>query len=192
MSTATGFVIRDGISSDIPGCLALDHEYETDHVWQMRLHEDIGYHQITFRTEKLPRTLETVWPSDENRIRMALQDDQCFLVVQGTKDTEEIFGYLVMRVDPVYQIAQLQDLVVSRPYRHNKIGTRLFAVAQKWARDHALLRLTAEVQTSNHTAILFCQQMGLTFCGFNDHYFPTRTSLFSSVARYARDQWCKN
>jgi GNAT superfamily N-acetyltransferase len=174
MSTSPGFVIRDGISSDIPACLILDHEYETDHVWQMRLHEEIGHHQITFQTEKLPRTLESSWPHNENRLRLALPDNQCFLVAQDRDHDNELLGYLAMQVDSINQIAQLHDLLISRPYRRNKIGTRLFAVARKWARGHDLMRVTAEVQTRNYPAILFCQQMGLAFCGFNDHYFPNQ------------------
>lgn len=174
MSTSLGFVIRDGIANDIPACLALDHDYETGYVWQMRLHEDTGHHQITFQTEKLPRILETSWPLSENRLRLALPDDQCFLVAQGREDSDDLLGYLVMRVDPIYQIAQMQDLVVSRPFRRHKIGSRLFAVARQWAREHNLVQLTAEVQTRNYPAILFCQQMGLAFCGFNDHYFPNQ------------------
>lgn len=172
MSNSSSFVIRDGISSDIPVCLNLDHLYETEHVWQMRLHKDVGYHQITFQTEKLPRLLETSWPHSENRLRLALPDNQCFLVAQS--DDNQVLGYLAMHSDSTNQIAQLQDLIVSRPYRRNQIGTRLFSVARKWARDHHLLRLTAEVQTRNYPAILFCQQIGLTFCGFNDHYFPNQ------------------
>lgn len=174
MSTSPGFVIRDGISNDIPACITLDHDYETEYVWQMRLHEDAGHHQIAFQTEKLPRIMETSWPHNEQRLRLALPDDQCFLVAQSREDSDEILGYLAMRVDPIYQIAQLQDLIVSKPYRRRRIGSRLFAVARKWARDHDMLRMTAEVQTRNYPAILFCQQVGLAFCGFNDHYFPNQ------------------
>ena len=140
----------------------------------MRLHEDTGHHQITFQTEKLPRTLESSWPSSENRLLLALPDNQCFLVAQSREQDTEVLAYLAMHVDPINQIAQLRDLVVSRPYRRHKVGARLFAVARQWARDHDLLRLTAEVQTRNHPAILFCQKMGLAFCGFNDHYFPNQ------------------
>lgn len=172
MSTSLGFVIRDGVRNDIPACLALDHEYETEYVWQMRLQEDVDQRQIIFQTEKLPRKLETGWPFSERRLTLALPDAQCFLVAQSREEDREILGYLTMRADPVYQIAQLQDLVISTPYRRRKIGTRLLTVARKWARERQFLRLTAEVQTRNYPAILFCQRSGLAFCGFNDQYFP--------------------
>ncbi|MBZ0301600.1 MAG: GNAT family N-acetyltransferase [Anaerolineae bacterium] len=173
MSTTLSFLIRDGVSSDIPACLSLDHTYDTEYVWQMRLHEDIDLRQIVFQAERLPRTLEATYPADEHRLRLALPTEECFLVVES-RDQHEILGYLTLRSDPVYYQARLQDLVVSRPYRRNRIGTRLLAVARQWARQHELTRITAEVQTPNYPAIQFCQHTGLTFCGFNDHYFPNR------------------
>jgi GNAT superfamily N-acetyltransferase len=68
----------------------------------------------------------------------------------------------------------LQDLLVSQAYRRRKIGSRLLNVARNWARQHQLIRLTAELQTMNYPGILFCQRAGLSFCGFNDHYFPNQ------------------
>ena len=171
MSISLSFIIRDGIETDIQACLELDHRYDTEFVWQMRLQEDVNQRQITFQTEKLPRLLETTWQTSEHRLRLALPANQCFLIAES-REENDILGYLTMRNDPVYQIAQLQDLVVSRPYRRRRIGSRLLTVARKWAREHELVRLNAELQTRNYPAIIFCQQLGLTFCGFNDHYFP--------------------
>lgn len=173
MSTTLSFVIRDGVSSDVSACLELDHTYETEYVWQMRLHEDIDQRQVVFQTERLPRVLETSWPADEYRLRLAIPSEHCFLVVES-RDQPEILGYLTMRSDPVFRSAHLQDLVISRPYRRRRIGARLLNVARQWARQHELVRLTAEIQTQNYPAILFCQHVGLTFCGFNDHHFPNR------------------
>lgn len=184
MSTSLGFLIRDGLDSDIPACLDLDHHYETERVWQMRVEEDVDQRQIIFQIEKLPRTLESTWDASEHRLRLALPAEHCFLVAQD-RDEGDILGYLTMRRDPVYQIAQLQDLVVSLPYRRRKIGTRLMAVARKWARNCNLTRLTAEIPTRNYPAIQFCQHMGLAFCGFNDQYLPKQdiALFFSSSLR---------
>lgn len=173
MSTILGVLIRDGVSSDIPACLALDHSYETEYVWQMRLNEEGDQHQVIFQTERLPRVLETTWPVDENRLILALPPEQCFLVVEN-RETHDLLGYLTMRHDPVYRMAYLHDLVISQPYRRRRIGTRLLNIARHWAKHRQLERLTAQLQTQNYPAILFCQHSGLTFCGFNDHYFPNR------------------
>lgn len=173
MSTSLGVVIRDGLESDIPACLALDHRYETEAVWQMTVAEDPGQWQITFKTQRLPRTLEAEYPADEGRLRLALPPEQCFLVV-ASKTDGELLAYLTMRADPVYRIALVQDLLVSRPYRRRRIGLRLLAVARAWAKEHNLAQMMIENQTRNMPGILFCKAAGFTFAGYNDQYFPNR------------------
>ncbi|MBI5669158.1 MAG: GNAT family N-acetyltransferase [Chloroflexi bacterium] len=173
MSTLLSIVIRDGLESDLAACLALDHRYDTDHVWQMTVNEQPGDYQISFKTQRLPRTLEADYPADEYRLRLALPPDQCFLVV-ASKDGQGILAYLTMRTDPAYRMARIQDMVVSRPFRRRRIGTRLVNVARQWAKEHGLDQLTAEMDTRNYPAIVFCRTAGFTFCGYNDQYFPNQ------------------
>ena len=116
MVTSLSFLIRDGLESDIPACLQLDHHYETDYVWQMTFEEDLGQWHISFKTQRLPRTLEAIYPASEARLRLAVPAEQCFLVAVA-KDDSEVLGYVSMRSDPVHHIAMIQDIVVSRPYR---------------------------------------------------------------------------
>ena len=173
MSTSLGFVIRDGLETDIAACLGLDHHYSTEFVWQMNIEEHAGQWNIAFNTQRLPRTLEALYDADERRIRLALPSDQCFLVAVA-KDSPEILGYMTMRHDPVYRAARIQDVVVSSPYRRHHIGTRLVNIARQWAKEHGLVRVTIENNTQNHPGIAFCQQLGFKFCGFDDQYFPNQ------------------
>jgi GNAT superfamily N-acetyltransferase len=173
MSTTFGFLIRDGLDSDIDACLSLDHQYETEYVWQMSVFEEVGLWQMTFKTEHLPRTMEVAYPVDERRLRLALPEEHCFLVALN-RDTQEVIGYLTMRGDPTHRIALVHDLVVSRPFRRNGIGSRLLNVARRWAKERRLTLLSIELQTKNFPGITFCQQMGFTFCGFNDRYFQNQ------------------
>ena len=135
MTTSMSFLIRDGLEGDIAVCLQLDHHYETDLVWQMTVDEKPGHWQIGFLNQRLPRTLETQYAASEARLRLALPSNQCFLVAV-TRDTNDPLGYLSMRNDPVYGIARIHDLVVSLPYRRQRIGTRLLAIARQWAKEH--------------------------------------------------------
>jgi len=167
------FLIRDGLESDIAACLQLDHHYETDLVWQMTVDEKPGHWQIGFLNQHLPRTLETEYIANERRLRLALPTEQCFLVAV-TRETSEPLGYLTMRNDPVYGIARIHDLVVSLPYRRQHIGTRLLTIARQWAKERGLNRLMIEAATQNFPAIVFAQQNGFTFSGYNDHYFPNQ------------------
>lgn len=184
MVSSTGFLIRDGLEGDIAACLRLDHGYDTDYVWQVSLLENSEQRQITFQKQHLPRTLETEYTADERRLRLALPAEHCFMVA-AMRDGGELMGYLSLRQDPVYQTAWIQDVVVSRPYRRHRIGTRLVSAARQWIRERSITRIMLETQTRNYPAILFAQQIGFAFCGFNDHYFPNEdiAVFFSQTLR---------
>lgn len=171
----TGFpnlLIRDGVQSDIPACLGLNHTYETDYVWQMSIQETTNQRQILFNTERLPRTMEVNYPVKPEQLTMALPAEHGFLVaVNRTDGYEETLGYLVLRTDTVNHVAHIHALVVSKPYRRQRIATRLTRVAIKWAKERQLTRMIVETQTKNYPAIQFCLEYGFGFSGFNDHYF---------------------
>lgn len=173
-NTPLSFLIRDGLEADIEACLAIDHSYETDHVWRMSIQqEETQQWNITFMVERLPRTMEVPYPPDEPRMRASLPANQCFLVATR-RDNSEVLGYLVMRHDPIHRIGFVHELIVARPYRRQTIGARLLGVAHQWAKEQGLTRLMIELQTKNYPAILFCQELNFAFCGFNDRYFPNQ------------------
>jgi GNAT superfamily N-acetyltransferase len=171
-------VIRDALNADITACMGLDHHYETEHVWQMTLQSDSAGWQVRFRTEKLPRRIEVTYPMDEKRLRLALPADSCFIVATGHdgggEAAQHVLGYLTMRYDPVHNNATIQDLVVDRPLRRYKVGSRLLNVARQWALEKQAWQLLIETQTTNYPGIQFCQINGLQFCGFNDRYYPNQ------------------
>ena len=171
MSANLRFVIRDGIESDIEACLALDHTYSTDHVWQVSVERDEPhFYRTTFKTERLPRTLDAAHPGDERRIRLSLPDDQAF-VVAAAEENSSILAYLTMRQEAAHRLAVVQDIVVDRLYRRSGIGARLLHIARRWARERDLARLMLEIHTRNFPAISFSQAFGLAFCGYNERYF---------------------
>lgn len=161
-------IIRDAIEQDIPACLGLDANYETERVWQTTFQPSTGDQSITFRVERLPRQMRVDYEADEARLKRALSKAHCFLVAE---EADEIIGYLTMRYDPTHSIGMVQDVVVTRPYRRHRIGARLLKVARRWATENQLTEMMAETQTKNYPAIQFLQTNGFVFCGFNDHYF---------------------
>lgn len=167
------FQIRDGLETDIADCLNLDAGYETEYVWQMSIQHGVGQHSVLFKQERLPRSIDVDYHVTESRLRSVIPAEQCFLVAVG-KEEGQVIGYLTMRPDPNYAIAWVQDIVVDRPFRRHHIATRLFNIAMKWALEHNLTILTVETQTKNYPAVMFCQNIGLAFCGYNDHYFPNK------------------
>lgn len=174
MSTNQKLLIRDAVATDIPYCQNLDNQYETDYVWQMNIFQDVGERRITLKEERLPRTLQTVYPIDVQRLQSSLPDEHCFIVAVNKATPEIMFGFLTMRHERFHNMAIISDIVVDAAYRRRKIGLRLLSIAQQWAVERQINQLMIETQTKNHPAILFCQRAGLTFCGFNDQYFENQ------------------
>ena len=164
-------VIRDGIAADIAWCLALDSGYQAEYVWQMTVQEEADEILISCRKQRLPRTLDARHDSSQRRLEMAIHQQHCFIVLQVTNS---ILGYISMRVDETCQIAYLQDIVIDRPWRRQRLGARLAAVAQLWARENSLRQIIFEITTTNYPGILFAQSQGFVFCGFNDRHFPNQ------------------
>lgn len=169
--TIPNSLVRDAVESDIAACIEINHSYTTDYVWQMTIMPDTSGLQVRFRKERLPRAIETTYEITKERLQSALPKETCFLVLQRKEGDKGIIGYLTMRYNPVHKIAVVQDIVIDKPYRRMKLGSRLLSIARRWALEHDAVQLMVETQTKNFPAIAFCQRRGLTFCGFNDQYY---------------------
>jgi len=163
------FVIRDGTANDVEACLALDHSYETEHVWQINLRDDINGKHINFKRERLPRSVTRHHPQSNDTMMQLIQQKDCFLVVTGKQDGV-MFGYLTMRRDQVKRIAIMQDVVVDQAYRENGIANRLLGIATQWAKEHDCDSVQIEIQPQNVPAIDYFRSRGFTFSGYNDSH----------------------
>lgn len=164
--------IRDGTLEDIEGCLGLDTSYETEFVWQMNIQPDTVGKNILFRVDRLPRPMDVIYQHSAERMKAALDEKQCFLVASTTLDEQDIIlGYLTLRTDIIHHSAWIQDIVISRPYQRRGMGSRLFNIATRWAKEHRLNHLVAETQTINYPAIEFCTKQRMVFSGYHDQYF---------------------
>ncbi|MCY3781110.1 MAG: GNAT family N-acetyltransferase [Chloroflexi bacterium] len=166
-------VFRDAVESDIPYCLALDSEFQTEHVWQMTVQDSADHIQISCRRQRLPRRLDSRHVTVPERLELALRSDFCFIVIQDSV-TNHLLGFITLRVDNNSQVAYLQDIVIDRGYRRRSLGSRLVHVARIWASEFNLGQIIFEIPTTNYPCILFAQALGFTFCGFNDHHFTSR------------------
>jgi len=182
MSDQPKLVIRDGIEEDVPKCTSLDSTYQTDHVWQMTVREELDETQITLRKQRLPRSLDASHPVNIKRLTTTIQHNYCFIVLEeSTSDT--LLGYISLRVDPIYRVAYLQDIVIDKPYRRQNLGTRLLNVARLWANEKKLERIIFEIPTTNYPCIEFATSHGFTYCGFNDQFLPHQEiAMFYSLS----------
>ncbi|MEE8389999.1 MAG: GNAT family N-acetyltransferase [Anaerolineae bacterium] len=156
---------------DLKACAALNHSYTTDHVWQMDARGGNDSLTIIFRVVRLPREIRVDYPLQGEQILAGWQRRDGFLVAE---EDERICGYVTLTSHVEHGIAWVSDLVVDRPWRRRGVGTTLLRAAAKWGREHNLMRLVVEVQTKNYPATQFYQSRGLTFCGYNDHYWPNQ------------------
>lgn len=169
--TTPPFVIREALELDIPNCLALDHSYQTERVWQMAIQPVANGWTVNFRTERLPRLVESQHRVTQEQLKYVLDVQDCFLVA-ALKDQPRLIGYVVMHREQDYGNATVRHIVVDGAYRRMGVGKRLLTIAQRWAFEHDIRHLFVEAQTHNYPAIQFCQSCGFAFCGFNDQVFP--------------------
>lgn len=163
--------VRPAEPIDLEACAALNHSYTTDHVWQMDARGGNDSLTITFRVVSLPRETRVDYPLRGEQMLAGWQRRDGFLVAE---EDERICGYVTLTSHVEHGIAWVGDLVVDRPWRRRGVGTTLLRAAARWGREHNLMRLVVEVQTKNYPATQFYRSRGLTFCGYNDHYWPNQ------------------
>lgn len=164
-----GILIRPAISSDLPELIRLDHDYSTDHVWQMATARGADEAGATFRQVRLPRPMRVAYPRDPAR----LADDWTrmpALLVATVEDT--LLGYAVLLIGPATGAGWLTDLVVGSPHRRQGIGTSLLAFAREWCRQRDLTQMVLEMQSKNHPAISLARKLGFTFSGYSEQFYP--------------------
>ncbi len=162
--------IRPARPKDLEVCIALEHSYTTDRVWQMEAREENGVLTTTFRVASLPREMRVEYPRQGEALLTGWQQRDGFLVAEEGR----VCGYVALTEESEHGIARVGDLVVDRPWRRRGIGSALLQAAAQWGREQELGRLVVEVQTKNYPAIRLCHSQGLTFCGYNDQYWPSR------------------
>lgn len=175
-------VFRDAVEADIPYCLAIGSEYQTEHVWQMTLQDRTDEIQINCRRQRLPRRLESRHVAEAETLHVALRSDHCFVVIQD-KLSNHLLGFVTLRPDATSRVAYLHNIVVDGDYRRLSLGSRLVHVAGIWASEFNLRQLIFEIPTTNFPCILFAKALGFAFCGFNDHHFSNREiAVFFSLS----------
>jgi ribosomal protein S18 acetylase RimI-like enzyme len=176
--------IRPPTSAEIPIMMGIDHDYMSDHVWQMEVQHENGQKpsdlrvEITFRQLKLPRSVRVEYPRSPAELAKDWKDRSCLLValLRGS-----VVGYTSINLNIAPHTSWMTDLVISRTFRKQGIGSTLILAGQDWARHKKCSRMVMEIQPKNYPAICLAQKLGYDLCGYNDHYFPNHDiALFFS------------
>jgi GNAT superfamily N-acetyltransferase len=173
--------IRSAIKTDLARCLLLDPAYDTDYVWQMERKPLEGQVSVMFRTVKLPRSMRVAYPRDQRALQAGWQSCDALLVAEDA--TGSLVGYAALAKRAPQATLMVHDLIVTKPLRRTGIASALLKAAARWGSELQLRWLMLEVQTKNYPAIGFCEKHGLSFCGYNDHYFANQDiALFFAQA----------
>ena len=176
--------IRPPTFEDIPKLVAIDHDYVSDHVWQMEVQHESGQKptdlrvEIIFRQLRLPRSVRVEYPRPPVALENDWTDRSCLLVaaLQG-----EVVGYASLSLSIAPYTGWMTDLVVMRRLRRQGIGSALVLAGQDCARHKRCYRMVLEMQPKNYPAISLATKLGYDLCGYNDHYFPNQDiALFFS------------
>jgi GNAT superfamily N-acetyltransferase len=174
--------VRPATDEDLPRLAAFDHGYSTDYVWQMDLRADgdAGQIEVVFRPVRLPRPMRVTLNRQPQQLAAGWNRRAAFLAAE---QDGHLCGYLNLILAPVPETAWVTDCVVERRFRRGGVGSVLLAAAAQWARTNRLTRLILEMQSKNYPAICFAQKHGLSFCGYNDRYYPNQdVALFFGMA----------
>lgn len=174
-----GLSIRQAISSDVPGLISLDHNYSTDHVWQMEYRQTDDEIRAIFREVRLPRPMRVTYPRDPQR----LADEwtrRAALLVAELGETRR--GYVALVQGTAEATGWVTDLVVGLRDRRQGIATRLLGAAWEWCRQRGMERIFLEMQSKNYPGIRLARKLGFVFCGYSDRFYPNEDiALFFSL-----------
>ena len=171
--------IRPAFSTDIPELIKLDHNYVTDHVWQMAFQNSDGQTQVTFREARLPRRIQVSYPYSPAALADTWTQRELLLVAESQQG---LVGYMGLKGGITPRGAWIRDLVVDQRYRQKGIGSALMLSSEDWCENNGITHLTLELQSKNYPAIQFAYKLGFDFCGYNDQYYPNQDiALFFST-----------
>ncbi len=165
----TEFAIRPAISDDIPELIALDHSYNTDHVWQMSLSVADDQVEASFREIRLPRAMRVTYPRDPQRLSDHWTNFAGLLVVDNG---ERCVAYATLLEGTAPQAVWATDLVVDPRFRRQGLATRLVMAGRAWTQERGYQRLMLECQSKNFPAIALARKLRCAFAGYSDRYYP--------------------
>jgi ribosomal protein S18 acetylase RimI-like enzyme len=174
--------IRPAVLKDIAFLAEIEHQTQSNYVWQMDRVVDEDEINIRFREIRLPRAVRIEYPRPTH-----------FLLDQWTQRTQilvalianEPVGYIALSDQQAPFTAWVNDLAVSQTVRRKGIASALVMASQEWAIQRGLRRMILEMQSKNHAAIRLALKLGFEFGGYSDHYYSNQdiALFFASYLR---------
>jgi len=161
--------IRPVRPADIHLLVAIEHDYATEHAWQMELQEtEEGQITVQFRPIRLPRAARVEYPRPPRQLADDWAQHPGLLVAEHQG---EAIGYISIHSLLAPHTAWVTDLAILPRLRRRGIASALLLAAQEWSRSQGSRRLVLEMQPKNYPAICLAQKLGFDFCGYQDRYY---------------------
>lgn len=149
--------------------MTLDHNYSTDHVWQMGYEKQQDAIITSFREVRLPRPMRVEYPRDPNLLADEWTHKALLLVVEVE---DLLLGYLTLGAGHVPGAGWVTDLVIGPQFRRQGLATQLVHNARGWLAERGFEFMILEMQSKNFPGISFARKMGFQYSGYSDHYYP--------------------
>jgi len=162
--------IRPTLAEDIPFLVKIDHNYISDHVWQIEQENSNPEIKalVHFRQVRLPRSVKIEYPKSQEDL---LKDWNSRSDILVARYQQKCVGYISLSLEKLPGSTWVTDLVVDELFRRKGIGTALVLSALDWAFQYETSSLVLEMQPKNFPAIQFAFKLGFELNGFYNHYY---------------------
>lgn len=179
MESQPALAFRPASVDDFEGCLAIDHSFETDRVWQLSVSDGEAAKQAKFQMVKLPEKKVVAYPYTGEKLVQRWCASEWFMVAE---ENGRLQAYITAATEKLTPTAWIFDMVVAPSFRRQGYGSHMLALAAEWARQQNAQQLMTAIATKNHPAMNFVKQHGFNFCGYNEAAYQSREiSLFFSM-----------
>jgi GNAT superfamily N-acetyltransferase len=169
--TLSKLTYRPAALEDFPGCLAIDHSYQTGRIWQMNLTQQAEAIRLNFQAVRLPQNATIPYPYEAAELRKRWWEAHWFWVGE---DEAQIQAYITASHETLRPVIWIGDLVVAPHLRRQGHGSDLLAAAATWAKGEGGHYLMTAVPMKNDPAMQFLRHTGFSFCGYNEMQLQKR------------------
>lgn len=178
--------VRAVLVEDAPALYELDSNFETDHIYTLRVQDQLKHHgsyvsegrgeMPVFTVELIETPVDPPMYKSFREHGLTLEDTQAKLRhAEGgyvALADRQIAGGILLKVEAKRSIALIEDLIVGHQFRRYGIGSLLLSCASDWAREHDCWALQLETQGTNYPAIQFYLRNGLEVWSISPHFYP--------------------
>ncbi len=162
---------RSAEIEDFDQCLAIDHSYQTNRIWQMNINQQPETINLRFQTLRLPQTTSIPYPYDQEELPKRWWEAHWFLVGEHQA---KIQAYVTATCETLRPIVWINDLAVAPDFRLHGHGSHLIDAARGWAKQENARHLMVAIPMKNDPAITFLRKNGFNFCGYNEVHIKQR------------------